>query len=349
MKKTLVIVLCIALLSVFAFAGCTAKSEPEAEAEDMAAEEVVAEEPEAEVYTIVIMPKLVGIPYFEACAQGAYEAGEDFGVNVIYDGPTEADATAQVKMLEDYISQGVDAICVAPNDPASMTPVLKKAKEKGIKVLDWDTTADPSVVDISVHQIEDKVFGEWIFETLPQNMDEPKGQYAIITGALEAANLNLWNDYGLAMMAEKYPDLELVADPIPSNEKQQEAYARTLELIKTYPDLKGIIGMSTPAPLGAAQAVQEKGLQDVITVVGSGTPNDSAAFLEDGSLDVSTLWDCPKLGYLTIWAAIQAIEGGELTDGMDVPGVGEIGVDGKVIYMGDPQDFTKENVGDFDF
>ena len=115
---------------------------------------------EAKDYTILVMPKLVGIPYFNASEAGALQAGEDLGVNVIYAGPNQADAAAQVRMIEDYISRGVDAICVAPNDPAALTPVLRRARDRGILVMDWDTPADPSVVEISVHQIDDKVFGE---------------------------------------------------------------------------------------------------------------------------------------------------------------------------------------------
>lgn len=56
------------------------------------------------------------------------KAAEELGVNVIFNGPTVADAAEQVKMLEDYITQGVDAICVAPNDAAALDNVLKKQK-----------------------------------------------------------------------------------------------------------------------------------------------------------------------------------------------------------------------------
>ena len=59
-------------------------------------------------------------------------------------------------MLEDYITQGVDAICVAPNDAAALDNVLKKAKDAGIAVLDWDSQANKELVDLSIHQIDDK-------------------------------------------------------------------------------------------------------------------------------------------------------------------------------------------------
>jgi simple sugar transport system substrate-binding protein len=305
---------------------------------------------QAKKATIVIMPKLVGIPYFNASEQGAKKAAQDLGINVIYTGPTTADASEQVRMLEDYISKGVDAICVAPNDPAAVAPVLKKAKAAGIVVLDWDTPADKALVDLSVHQIDDKAFGEHVWDSLVKEMGAT-GDYAIITGGLSAANLNGWIDAGLAYAKVKYPKLHLVTDKVPSDEKQQIAYQKALDLIKAYPKLKGIVGMSTPAPLGAAQAVQEKGLKAKIAVVGTALPTDSRPYLEDGSLRVANLWDPSKLGYLTVYLANELVKGKKPVNGMDVPNIGKITIlaDGKTVIMAPPTDFTKENAKNYAF
>lgn len=301
-------------------------------------------------HTIVVMPKLVGIPYFNASEIGAKQAGVDLGIEVIYTGPTTADAAEQVRMLEDLIARGVDAIAVAPNDPAALSPVLMKAKKAGIIVLDWDTPADQKIVDLSVHQIDDVEYGQHIWDLLVKHMGDT-GEYAIITGGLSAANLNGWINHGLAYAKTRYPKLKLVTDKVPSDEKQQMAYQKALDLIKAYPNLKGIVGISTPAPLGAAQAVQEKGLKAKVAVVGTSLPTDSRPFLEDGSLKVGTLWDPSKLGYLTVYLAEQMLHGIKITDGMNVPKVGKISVkaDGKTVIMGPPTDFTAENAKTFSF
>ncbi len=300
---------------------------------------------------VVVMPKLIGIPYFNASETGAKKAAEDFGFEVIYAGPTEADPTQQVKMLEDYIAQGVDAIAIAPNDPAGITPTLKKATDAGIAVIDWDTPADPAAVSYSVHQIDDQQLGEHVWETLFQKMGGDAGKYAILTGGLEAANLNTWIDAGLAYAKEKYPNMELVTDKIPTNESQQEAYSKTLDLLKSYPDVTGIIGMSTPTPPGAGQAIQELGLQDEVSVVGTGMPNDSKPYLKDGSVDVSVLWDVEGLGYLAAYVAYAQATGTPITDGLEIPGVGKIMLkeDGKTIIMGPPLDITAENVDQYNY
>ena len=298
----------------------------------------------------MVMPKLVGIPYFNASEVGANQAGKDLGINVIYTGPTTADAAEQVRMLEDLISKGVDAICVAPNDAAALTPVLRRAKSAGIKILDWDTSADQNVVDISVHQIDDQQYAEHYYDLLVKEMGD-SGDYAILTGGLSAANLNGWIDTGLAYAKVKYPNLRLVTDRVPTDEKQQLAYQKTLDLITAYPNLKGILGYSTPTPIGAAQAVQEKGLKDKVAVVGSGMPTDSGSYLEDGSLRVSTLWDPGKLGYLTVVLANNLLKGEKPSNGQNIANVGKITVlaDGKTVIMGPPTDFVKSNYKQFAF
>ena len=304
----------------------------------------------AEDMTVVVMPKLVGIPYFNASETGALAAGEELGINVIYTGPTTGDAALQVQMIEDLLIDGIDALAIAPNDPDSVSPALQKCQADGVLVMDWDTTANGDDVTYSIQQIDNKVLGEMLFDLLVEAMGTDEGEYAIVTGYLTAANLNTWIDFGKAYAAEKYPNLTLVTDPVPSDESAQEAYTQTMALIAAYPNLKGIIGYSTPGPIGAAMAVQEKGLQDQIAVVGTSMPTDSAPYLKDGSLDFGVLWDPAQLGKLAVYVAYLTISG-QTVEGYEVPGVGPIHIneDGKTIIMADPSVWTAENVDNYNF
>lgn len=298
---------------------------------------------------VVVMPKLMGIPYFNAAQKGAEAAGKDLGIDVQYVGPTTADAALQVKMLEDILVQGVDAIAVAPNDPSALTPVLLKARKKGVKILDWDTAANPKVVDLSVKQIDDQQYAEALWDSLVKAMGKEEGNYAIITGGLSAANLNTWIDLGMEYAKKKYPNLHLVTEKVPSDEIQQQAYQKALELMTAYPELDGILGVGTISPIGAAQAVQEKGMQDKVAVVGVALPNDSNPYLKDGALKEAVLWDPVKLGYLTVTAAKGLLDNNPIKDKQDVEKVGVVEVHGKNIIMGKPTNFTKENVDEYDF
>src|SRR5699024_3514383 len=198
----------------------------------------------------------------------------------------------------------------------------KKAKENGIQVMDWDTPANN--VDLSVKQVDDEEFGRHMAKRLIEAMGTEEGEIAIITGGLSAANLNAWIDAANDEFEENYPGIEIVSDKIPTDEKQQVAYQKTLDLLKSNPDLKGILAVSTPAPLGAAQAIQEKELQDEVAVVGSALPTDSEPFLKDGSLDTAVLWNPAKLGYLAVALGEMLVNGETPEDGQEIEGVGEI-------------------------
>lgn len=299
--------------------------------------------------SILVMPKLVGIPYFNASEAGAMAAGEELGIDVVFAGPEKEEADLQVQMIEEKLAEGYDAIAIAPTDPDAVSQALQACKDSGMLVIDWDSAANAQDVTYSVHQIDDRMLGEMLIDLMVNKMGA-EGEYAIITGNLDAANMNAWIQYGQDYAAEAYPGLKLVADPVASNDSQQEAYDQAMALIQAHPDLKGIVGYSSPAPIGAAMAVRELGLNDQITVVGTSMPNDSNEYLKDGSLDYGLLWDPAQLGKLAVYVAHLALNG-EPLEGYEVPGVGQIHVeaDGKTIIMGPLSVWTAENVDNYDF
>ncbi len=85
------------------------------------------------------MPKLVGIPYFNASEVGALEAGEELGIEVIYTGPTEGDAAQQVQMIEDPFIRGIDCITSRPMTPTRSRRCCKSAGRRAC----WSSTGTP--------------------------------------------------------------------------------------------------------------------------------------------------------------------------------------------------------------
>jgi simple sugar transport system substrate-binding protein len=298
-------------------------------------------------YEIATVVKITGIPWFNRMEEGVNKAAEDFGLNAYQTGPADADPAQQAKVIEDLISKGVDAINVVPNDAKALEPVFEKAKEQGIVII---THESPDQVgnDYDLELIDNVEFGRHHWDKLVENMGD-SGQYAIFVGSLTVPLHNLWADEGLKYAAEKYPNLELVTERIPCGEDQELSKQKTLELIKAYPDLKGIVGFGSLGPPGAAQALKEKGLEDQIAVVGTVLPGHAAPYLKDGSMDHGILWDPADAGYAMTWVAQQVLEGKEITDGMEVPGVGKITLDGNVIKVDAMVDITADNAEDFGF
>ena len=92
--------------------------------------------------TIALMPKAKGDPYFVSCRIGAEEAAKELGVELLWDGPTSLDPAKQTEVVEAWITRGVDAIAVSVENREAISSVLRKAREKGIKVLTWDADAE---------------------------------------------------------------------------------------------------------------------------------------------------------------------------------------------------------------
>jgi len=298
-------------------------------------------------YTIGIVPKLVEIPYFNLVEDGAAEAAERLGVDIVYKGPTVADSAQQIKIVQELLDQGVDAIAVSANDPEKLLPALVKARQQGIKVITWDSDTYREGRDFFVNVVDAETLGRHLMDTLAWNTQE-KGEFAILTGQEKAATLNEWIKWIKVQQEEFYPKMKLVKIAA-TDDDPQKAYELAKGLLAEYPNLAGIIGNSSVGPPAAAKAVKEAGLSGRVKVVGLSTPNMMADYLRDGSAQIATLWSPKKLGYLTVVLAVDALEGKRPYDGQNIRNVGIIRVNGDVVIMGEPVDFTKENVSQYDF
>ncbi len=296
---------------------------------------------EKKPYEIAVVVKITGIPWFNVVETGVKRAATELGVNAYQTGPAQADPAQQVKVVEDLVAKGVDAIAVVPNDAKSLEPVFKKAKEKGIVVI---THESPDQVgnDYDFELIDNVKFGQQAWEQLVRHMGD-SGEYAIFVGSLTVPLHNFWADTGLAYAKEKYPNLKPVTDRIPCGEDADLARQKTLELLTAYPNLKGIVGFGSLGPIGAAQALREKGLGDKVAVVGTVIPSHAAPYLKDGSMDEGILWNPADAGFGMVWLAKYILDGNKVESGMEIPGIGKVTVEGNVVKADAILDITAEN------
>jgi simple sugar transport system substrate-binding protein len=299
-------------------------------------------------YEIAVVTKIGGVPWFKVLEDGVRQAGQEFGQNAYVVSPANVDPAQQVAIIDDLIAKGVDALVVVPNDPASLEPVFKMAKDKGIVVLTQEAV-DQAGSDYDFELIDNRKFAQENWDALVRCMGSESGGYAVLIGALDAPLQKLWMDEGLRYAAEKYPKLRMVSDPIPYSDNQELARRKAAELIQTHPDLKGLIGLGSLGPPGAAQAVKDKGMQDKICVVGTALPTHVAPFIKDGSLDEGLFWNPRDAGYGLVWLAKQILDGRKIENGMEIPGLGPITVDGKIIRTNSILHINKDNVDSFGF
>lgn len=338
--------LALSAAAAVVLAGCTSRNDPGQTAEPGATDGASTED-----LTIAFVPKLQGIPYFEAMNTGGQQAAEELGFEWLYQGPTTADAAAQADIVRSFIQQGVDVLFVAPNDPNSMAPLLEEAQAAGIHVATTDTDAPDSVREVFVNQASVDGIGEALTDTLLEAMGG-SGQYAIVSCGETAANLNAWIEVQEAYTASEYPDAEIV-DIVYAGEDQAAATQMATDLMNRHPDLTGLVGECTSSAPGVAQAVEDAGRTGEVFTVGLGTPQSMLPYLESGSSSGSILWDVEALGYLTGWAGVQLATDGDLGDlsGVDNEALAEAEYDEStgVLLLGPPTVFTAENAGDYDY
>jgi rhamnose transport system substrate-binding protein len=303
-----------------------------------------------EKVTVAFVPKLQGVPYFEAMNAGGKAAAEELGIEWLYQGPTTADAAAQADIVRSFIQQGVDALIVAPNDPDSMAPLLQEAADAGIAVGTSDTDAPNSVREVFVNQASVEGIGQGLTDALLEAMGG-SGKYAIVSCGETAANLNSWIEVQKAYTAEKYPDAEIV-DIVYAGEDQAASTSMATDLMNAHPDLTGLVGECTSSAPGVAQAVSDAGKVGQVFTVGLGTPQSMKPYIEDGSSSASILWDVEALGYLTAWAGLQIADGKDFAATNDVSDdLPEVAYDksNKELLLGPALRITSDNVDDFDY
>ncbi|MDX2032901.1 MAG: substrate-binding domain-containing protein [Blastocatellia bacterium] len=304
--------------------------------------------PAARKLTVAMMPKAKGDPYFVSCRVGAEEAAKELGIELLWDGPTSLDPAKQNEVIEAWITRGVDAIAVSVENRESISTVLRKARQKGIKVLTWDADSEKDARDFLINQATPQGIGYTLTDEAARIMNGA-GEFAIITGSLSAANQNEWIKHIKARLAEKYPNLKLIGIQ-PSDDDRDRAFTEAQNLMKTHPNVKLIMGIAAPAVPGAAEAVKQSGRKDV-KVMGLSLPNLCKSYVHDGVIESVILWNTLDLGYLTIQAA-KAVSEGTLKPGSQellAGRKGRIAVLGDEVLLGAPFIFNKSNIDGFDF
>jgi simple sugar transport system substrate-binding protein len=221
---------------------------------------------------IVMVAKHEGISWFDDMRVGVEEFGKDYGVKAYQIAPEGGDPAKQVQMVEDLIAKGVDAICIVPNDPLSMVPVIKKAKEAGIVVVCHEAQQLEDVVNYDMEAFVNEDFGRLMFEAVAESMNY-EGEYTGFVGALTMETHMQWFNAGVELQKKKYPKMKLVTDgPLEDKNDEKLAYDKVVEVLKAYPNITGIYGCTVATCAMGALALEEKGITNV-GIAGLGLPS----------------------------------------------------------------------------
>lgn len=309
---------------------------------------------QGEDVTIGVVYKQSGNAYFQAGVQGFEKAAKELGFTMMHDGPDDGSSDGQIRIIENFITQGVDVLAVSANDPAALVDVLAEAMDEGIKVISWDAKVDAGGRNLDIEPASSKTIGVTMLESIVKSIGG-KGQIAIVSAMATAPNQNLWIKYiqeELEANKDKYADVELV-EVVYGDDEYTKSYDETQGLLNKYPELKGLIVPTTVGGPAVSKCVQDSGRD--VKVTGLTLASDMKEYIDAGIVDESFLWNPIELGYASGYAGVAMVKG-ELTgaagETFEVPGIGTLtcedaGDDGTIAYLNKLNVFNKETVNDW--
>jgi simple sugar transport system substrate-binding protein len=259
-------------------------------------------------YTMVTVVKVDGIAWFDRMRAGVEQFGRDTGHDVRMVGPSQADAAAQVQLIDNLISQGVDAICVVPFSVEACEPVLRRARQRGITVVAHEAS-NLTNADYVIEAFDNHAYGAKLMEELGNRMGG-EGKYVATVGSLTSQSHMEWVDGAVAYQRQHFPRMQEAVRRIESYDDAEVAYNRLREVLTAHPDLRGIIGAPMPASAGAGRLIAERGLRGRLMFSGTGLVSVAGQYLRDGDLQYIQFWDPAVAGYAMNTLATMHLRGG---------------------------------------
>ena len=302
---------------------------------------------------IALVGKAAGNAFFEIAAKSFQETVEAEGgeVQVVY--PETATADAQIKVLDNLISQDFDAICISANDVNALQAKLEEAMDEGIKVSSFDSAPNKDSREIFVNQAGTKEVAQALMDAV-LDISGGEGQFAILSATSQSANQNAWIDAMKTIMEgdDKYSKLELV-DVVYGDDEPQKSTDQTAALLQNYKDLKVICAPTTVGIAAAAKYLQDNGSECKLT--GLGLPSEMQEYTGDDadhSCPYFYLWDMQGLGKLSAYTTIALINGditGAKDDKFTAGDLGDYTITdaddgGTEVVLGAPLKFDTSNI-----
>lgn len=314
-----------------------------------AAAMMVASPAMAEDTRIALVVKALGIGFFEAAAKGAEEAAAELGgVEIIYTGPTDTTAEGQIEVINALIAQNVDAIAISANDTDALVPALKKAMQRGITVISWDSGVAPDGRQMHLNPSSNPLIGNMIIKLAADHLPDG-GDVAVLSATTTSTNQNVWIEEMNKVMGN-YPGINVVST-VYGDDLADKSYREATGLMQSFPDLDAIIAPTSVGIVAAAQAVVDAGKVGEVNVTGLGLPSEMAGAIESGASQSFAIWNPIDLGYSATMLAYEIAKNGASTEGGATIPMGRMGSltldENSEGAMADPFIYDASNIDEF--
>lgn len=310
--------LLMGLLVIFVFSACSGDSDTSSDAETDTETESTDEnssEGESDKPYIALISKGFQHQFWQAVKEGAEQAAEEFGVEVTFEGPEdESQVDKQMEMFRNALDRNPDAIGFAALDSQASVPLLEETVEKDIPVIAFDSGVD-SDIPLTTASTDNYGAAALAAEKMAELIGG-SGKVAVIVHDQTSVTGVERRDGFVETIENDYPDIEIV-DIQYGGGDHLESTDLTKAIIQAHPDLAGVYGANEGSAIGVVNAVREMGKEGEIVVVGFDSGKQQIDAIKDGLMSGAITQNPVGIGYETVKAAVEALEGKELPEVID--------------------------------
>ncbi|MEG0027798.1 MAG: ABC transporter substrate-binding protein [Aurantimicrobium sp.] len=252
--------------------------------------------------------------FWQAVKAGAEQAGEEFGVEVSFDGPdTEADVDQQLQQLQTILDKNPSAIGIAALDSKAVAPMLQQAKDRKIPVIAFDSGVD-SDIPLTTAATDNTAAAAEAAKHMVEAIGG-SGEVAVI-GHDQTSTTGVQRVDGFVNYIKKNaPGVKIVDVQYAGGDQLKSADAAKA-LIAAYPNLKGLYGTNEGSAIGIVNGVKELGLSG-LTIIGFDSGKAQIDAINSGLMTGAITQNPVGIGYETVKAAVEAIKGKKLPKTID--------------------------------
>jgi ribose transport system substrate-binding protein len=258
--------------------------------------------------TIAVVPKGTTHEFWKTVHAGALSAGRELGVDLLWKGPLrEDDRDEQIKVVEGFVSRGVDALVLAPLDANALVPGVREAVAAGIPVvvIDSDLAWDGQIATVATDNVQG---GRLAARELGRRM-EGRGR-ALLLRYVEGSASTMQRELGfLETLAAEYPEIQLVSSDQRAGATVEGAYRAAENLLNAQPDVDGVFCPCEPVVFGMLRALQDAGRAGSVHLVGFDATEKLLEALRSGQIDALIVQDPFRMGSLGVRAASDHLAG----------------------------------------
>jgi ribose transport system substrate-binding protein len=239
--------------------------------------------------------------------QGAFDAGREFNVDILWNGPaTETDFSRQIQIMDSMIAQHVDGIALAAGDRNALVAPVDRAAAAHIPVTIFDSGLDSTnyVSYVATDNVEaGRAAARALIELLVG-----KGKVGMILHAPGSAS-TMDRERGFTeTIASEGPDIQIVGNQYGLADRAK-ARAAAENILTAHPDLNGMFASSEPSAVGASLAIQGRNLTDKVVLVAFDASDTMVEDLRSGAIDVMIVQDAHRMGYEAVKTLVDKLNG----------------------------------------